>query len=92
MGASLVQLETFVHVAELGNFTRVAEALHLTQPGVTQQVRALERHYGITLVDVVGRRPVLTDAGRFLAARARELLGTTAALERDMAELAAGGR
>lgn len=89
MGATLVQLETFVRVAELGNYTRVAEELHLTQPGVTQHVRALERQYGVALVDVVGRRPVLTDAGRFLALRAREVIGGMAALEREMGEFAA---
>lgn len=89
MSATLVQLETFVRVAELGNYTRVAEEFHLTQPGVTQQVRALERHYGVALVDVVGRRPVLTDAGRFLAARARETLAGVATLEQEMGEFTA---
>src|SRR5689334_8211177 len=89
MSVSLAQLETFVRVADLGNFTRVAEECHLTQPGVTQQVRALERHFGVALVDVVGRRPLLTDAGSFLAARARDLLGAMGTLEREMGEFAA---
>jgi len=89
MSATLVQLETFIEVAALGNYTRVAEKFHLTQPGVTQQVRALERQYGVTLVDLVGRRVVLTDAGRFLAARARDLLGAMEALDREMSEFAA---
>lgn len=94
MSATLVQLETFVRVAALGNYSRVAEEFHLTQPGVTQQVRALERHYGVRLVDVVGRRPLLTEAGRFLAARAQELLGNVAAIEHEMTEFAQarGGR
>ncbi len=64
MSFTLVQLATFVRVAALGNFSRAAEDLDLTQPGVTRQVRALERNFGVRLVDVVGRRPVLTDAGR----------------------------
>jgi DNA-binding transcriptional LysR family regulator len=89
MSASLAQLETFVQVAELGNYTRVAEAFHLTQPGVTQQVRALERHFGVDLVDLVGRRVVPTDAGRFLALRAHDLLGAMETLEREMGEFAA---
>jgi DNA-binding transcriptional LysR family regulator len=88
VSVTLVQLETFVRVAALGNFTRAAEELHMTQPGVTQQVRALERHFGVRLVDVVGRRPVLTDAGRFLADRAASLLRTMAALERELGEFA----
>jgi len=89
MSMTLVRLETFVRVAALGNYTRVAEDLHLTQPGVTQHVHALERHFGVRLVDVGGRRLTLTDAGRFLAARATGLLGNVAALEREMGEFAA---
>jgi len=85
---TLVQLETFARLARLGSYTRVAEELHLTQPGVTQQVRALERHFGLRLVDIVGRRPVLTDAGRFLAERASVLLTSLGALEREMGEFA----
>jgi DNA-binding transcriptional LysR family regulator len=89
MGVTLVQLETFARIAALGNYTRVADDLHLTQPGVTQQVRALERHFGVKLVDVVGRRPLLTDGGHFLAARIHDVLATMIALEREMGEFAA---
>lgn len=88
MNVTLVQLETFARLAQVGNFTRVAEDLHLTQPAVTQQVRTLERQLGVRLVDVVGRRPVLTEGGRFLAARAREILANAASLEREMREYA----
>lgn len=89
MNVTLVQLQTFARLAALGNFTRVAEELYLTQPAVTQQVRALERHFGVRLVDVVGRRPLLTEAGYFLAARAADLLSNADALEREMGEFAA---
>ncbi len=89
MSATLVQLETFVRVAERQNYTRVADELHLTQPGVGQQVRALERQFGVKLVDIVHRRPILTEAGAFLAARAGDVLGMMAALEREMKEFAA---
>ncbi len=78
MSVTLVRLETFSRVARLQNYTRVAEELHLTQPGVGQQVRALEKHFGVRLVGIVRRRPVLTDAGWFLAACAGDLLGTMA--------------
>lgn len=85
---SLVPLATFRRLAAEGNYTRTAEALNLTQPAVTQHVRALESHFGVKLVDIVGRRAVLTDAGRFLAARAESVLGAVGALERDMLEYA----
>ncbi len=88
MSFNLIQLETFRRLAEEENFTRTAESLNLTQPAVTQQVRALQEHFRVKLVDLVGRRTVLTDAGRFLAARAELLLGNVEALEREMREFA----
>lgn len=88
MTFNLVQLETFRRLAQEANFTRTAELLNLTQPAVTQHVRALQDHFRVKLVDLVGRRTVLTDAGRFLAARAELLLGNVAALEREMREFA----
>ena len=88
MSFNLIQLETFRRLAEEENFTRTAELLNLTQPAVTQHVRALQDHFRVKLVDLVGRKTVLTDAGRFLAARAEMLLGNVEALEREMREFA----
>jgi len=88
MPLTITQLETFSRLAEIGNFTRTAEELYLTQPAVTQQVKALAEHFGTPLFDMVGRRPVLTDAGTFLAQRAGELLSGFATLEREMREYA----
>jgi DNA-binding transcriptional LysR family regulator len=81
---TLSQLETMRRLAKLGSFTRTAESLNLTQPAVTQHVKALQAHFGTRLFDLDGRRPILTDAGAFLASRAGELLDNLAALERDM--------
>jgi DNA-binding transcriptional LysR family regulator len=84
MPFTITQLETFARLAEIGNFTRTAEELHLTQPAVTQQMRALSDHFGTPLFDIVGRRPVLTDAGSFLAQRTQEMLSSVAVLEQEM--------
>ncbi|MCL4508176.1 MAG: LysR family transcriptional regulator [Chloroflexi bacterium] len=86
---TLAQLQAFNSLASSGSFTRAARQLSVTQPAVTQQIRALERLLGVTLVDVVGRRTILTNAGQFLAARAEALLSGAAALEREMGEFAA---
>jgi DNA-binding transcriptional LysR family regulator len=88
MPLTLTQLHTFARLAEIGNFTRTADELALSQPAVTQQVRALADHFGTPLFDMVGRRPVLTDAGAFLAQRAVDVLSAAAALEREMREFA----
>jgi len=86
---TLVQLQTFRRLARLGSFTRTAEELYLTQSAVTQQMRALQDHFETPLFDLVGRRPVLTDAGAFLAERSAEILDATESLEREMREFAA---
>lgn len=88
MPLTLTQLHTFSRLAAIGNFTRTAEELALSQPAVTQQVRALADHFGTPLFDMVGRRPVLTDAGAFLAQRAIDVLAATETLEREMREFA----
>jgi LysR family transcriptional regulator, transcriptional activator of the cysJI operon len=88
MPLTLTQLHTFARLAAIGNFTRTAEELSLSQPAVTQQVRALADHFGTPLFDMVGRRPVLTDAGSFLAERVGDVLAGVHALEREMHEFA----
>jgi len=86
---TLGQLNVFRRVAESGSFSRAAEALGVTQPAVSQQIHALEAHFGVPLVDIVRGRVRLTDGGRFLAARSDELLAGVTALERDMREFSA---
>lgn len=68
MNVTLRQLAIFARVAECGSFTRAAEQLHLTQPAVSQQVRQLTEAVGEPLLETLGRRIFLTDAGRALLA------------------------
>jgi DNA-binding transcriptional LysR family regulator len=89
MALTLAQLETFVVAARTGNFTRTAEATYLTQSAVTQQMKGLSEHFGVALFDLVGRRVVPTDAGRFLAERAADIVALVDRLERDMHDFAA---
>ena len=85
---NLNQLATFVQLAEKRNFTRTADALHLTQPAVTQQIRALERDLGVALVDIVARRTEITEIGALVAERGEVLLNQVDTLRRDVRELA----
>lgn len=90
----LTQIESFLRVAELGSITRAAETLCLTQPAVTQQVRALERELGAPLFDRTGRGMALTAAGEsFLVAarRSLELLAEGRLLVQSL-EAGEGGR
>ncbi|GAC1341488.1 MAG: LysR family transcriptional regulator [Candidatus Dormibacteria bacterium] len=61
---TLEQLHTFVAVARREHITRTAEAIHLSQGAVSEQVRLLERSLGIQLLERVGRRVKVTAAGR----------------------------
>lgn len=79
------QLKALVTVVEAGSVTRAAELLHLVQPAVTRQIRALEQELGVLLFERTrqGMRP--TEAGASLADRARRVLHE---LDRARAELA----
>ncbi|WP_321785408.1 transcriptional regulator CynR [Paraburkholderia sp. J94] len=61
-------------VAELKNFTRAAEVLHVSQPALSQQIRQLEEELGAALFDRSGRAISLTDFGRVYIEHARKAL------------------
>ncbi|MEV0263564.1 LysR family transcriptional regulator [Streptomyces sp. NPDC050617] len=70
----LKHLSTFVVVAQRLNFTGAAQELGYVQSSVTAHIKALERDLGLPLFDRLGRRVVLTDAGRELRNHAQNLL------------------
>jgi DNA-binding transcriptional LysR family regulator len=71
---NLDQLRAFVEVVTHGSFTAAAKKLNLTQPAVTHQVQELERRFDVELVERVGKRAHLTQAGEKLIEHARHLL------------------
>jgi DNA-binding transcriptional LysR family regulator len=74
----LRQLEYFVTVAEEASFTRAASRLFVSQPGVSAQVRRLERELGHELFDRSGRAVRVTDVGEALLPHARAALAAVA--------------
>lgn len=84
----IYQLRTFLMVARLGHVTRAAERLHLTQPAVSKQIKALEEELGVALFDRTPSGVALTRAGSALLPRAEAALN--AAL--DMVHAAAALR
>jgi len=72
------QLTVFCTVAQHLSYTKAAEALYLSQPAVTQQVRTLERALGLRLFARRGRGIVLTPAGQELLRHAERLLALLA--------------
>lgn len=85
---TLDQLRIFVAVAEREHVTQAAAALNLTQSAVSAAVAALEERHVLHLFDRVGRRIVLTEAGRLFLDEARAVLARAAQAERLLDDLA----
>jgi DNA-binding transcriptional LysR family regulator len=83
----LRQLEYFVAVAEEANFTRAAERVHISQSGVSAQIRQLERDLGATLIDRSGRTATLTTAGKAALEHARAALASVNAVRQAVDEV-----
>lgn len=80
-------MRCFDRVAEFGSFTRAAEALDLSRAVVSAQLRALERHLGVTLLARTTRRVTLTADGAVYLDKCRRILAELAAADDDMRRL-----
>src|SRR3954452_16457887 len=80
----LRQLEYFAAVARHRHFTRAAEALYVTQPALSQQVRRLEAELGLALLRRPSRGGELTAAGEDLLVHAERVLAEVAAARAEM--------
>src|SRR5947209_3516070 len=81
---NLWQLRVFLEVAETGSFSAAAARLHLTQPGVSQQIRALENHLGSPLFVRRGHGVELTSSGYSLLDPARRMINLSETTERTL--------
>jgi DNA-binding transcriptional LysR family regulator len=87
MSINLHHLRLFAAVVQHGGFTKAAATLNLSQPAISKSLNELEKQLQVTLLDRTGRAIRLTDAGRTLYARARELFGVESAAEQELREL-----
>lgn len=86
----LRQLRYLIAVLELGTFAAAGEREHVSQPALWQQVRGLEREWGIALFERSGRRVRPTPTAVSLAPRVRSILESTAQLDGDVGAIRAG--
>lgn len=84
MNISFRQLRVFLEVARLGSVTRAAEALHLTPPAVSMQVKEIENQVGLPLFDRAGRTLSLSTAGEYFVVHAKRMLGALRDAENAM--------
>lgn len=86
----LTHLRSFLKTAEEENITRAADALFLTQPAVTQHIRALEKELGVSLFDRTGRGVQLTPEGNALREYAKRSLAMLDEGKQVIADLQSG--
>ena len=84
------RMETFVTVCKYMNYTKAANALHITQPAVSQHMRHIEEEYGVKLFEFQGKKLFLTKDGRALLNMAVTWQHDDQALRRKFQENAAG--
>src|SRR5271167_2190912 len=91
---NLNQLRIFQAVTETRSFTRAAEAVHLTQPGISKHIKQMEEYYGVPLFDRLGKKVALTQAGEVLFEATREIMASISAAEQRIEDLKGvrGGR
>lgn len=80
-------LTAFVAVAEHGGFSAAAGQLHLTQPAISKRIALLEASLDARLFDRLGRQVLLTEAGRLLLPRAKQMLAEAEAARRAIDDL-----
>ncbi|KWX84937.1 LysR family transcriptional regulator [Paenibacillus riograndensis] len=80
-------LRVYVTVVEQQSFSRAAEILHLSQPGVSLQIRNLEKEFDVKLMNRSPKWIKLTEAGELLYKRAKEMLNLYESVKLDLARL-----
>ncbi len=92
--ATVRQLQIFASVARHLSFSRASKELHVTQPAVSMQVKGLEAHAGLPLLERAGRRVRVTEAGEVVLRCARDVLRALKDAEDALAALRGlrGGR
>src|ERR671915_2447161 len=86
----LKQMECFLAVARLGNVSRAAEEMYLTQPALTARIKALEEELGDQLFVRTSRGMRLTEAGREFLEYAERIVGSFEEGKRRLEELRGG--
>ena len=74
MNYTLHQLQVFLKITQTKSITKAAEALHLTQPAVSIQLRNFQDQFDIPLTEIVGKQLYVTDFGKEIALAAENII------------------
>lgn len=86
----IIKLETFIYAAQSLSFSEAAKQLNLAQPTISYQIKALEKELGVSLFLRSGSHLQLTEAGRLLLPRARQIFHQSNEMEDLLASLQDG--
>ena len=84
---NLKRLRYFCQLAELGNFTRAAQAVGIAQPALTVAIQKLEQEVGLKLINRADKNALLTAEGEVLYQLAIQLLSQAKQVELELEEL-----
>lgn len=87
MNIQIKSLHCFITLLEVGNYTRAAERLHLTQPTLTKMIQRLEEHLEQPLLIRNNQKVIATEAGRLLESSAKQIVGQWHRLQEEMNSL-----
>ena len=86
------QLRAFSVLARTGSFTQTARELHLTQSGISHSMKALENEIGCRLLDRLGKKVVLTQAGEQLLHHSKKILAEMKTARETLGHLGKWGK
>lgn len=86
------QLRAFTMLARMGSFTLAAKELHLTQSAISHSIKALEQDVGCLLLDRMGKKIILTQAGEQLLHHADKILEEMAVTRESLRQLGKWGK
>jgi DNA-binding transcriptional LysR family regulator len=86
------QLRAFSSLARTGSFTHAAKELHLTQSAISHSMKALEREVGCRILDKLGNKAVLTQAGEQLLTHAEKIMAEMSQARAELGRLGKWGQ
>ena len=81
MNYTLHQLQIFLEIVDKGSITKASEALFLTQPAVSMQLKKFQEQFPLALTEVIGRKLYITDFGRDIAEAAEKIINEVEAID-----------
>ena len=88
----LFEMKYVVTLAALGNFTKAAEALYISQPSLSLAIKKLEEKLGLALFERKGKALKLTSEGEYFVREAINLLNMSKTFEKNLQNLTSGGK